>query len=179
MLPASTSTPFLSAVAAFLRAENFPRQRLATFHGRDLLVVRSPSSSIALHLLPTPCSSAEVLPASTSSALSDAYAARARPPGRRRAALVHLWEDQWLEHHGIVTSRLLSMLGRTTRLMARQTRAVRIDAATIDAFLLEVRAPPPCSLSVLSPALTLRVCALRAEPPMGRHQGSLPLRAVQ
>ena len=134
---AGSARPFAATVASFLDSESFSHHRWATFHGRDLLVVRSPAASLALHLLPTPQSPDEVLPAVTSAELSDAYIARDRPQGRRRAVLVHLWEDQWHEHTPIVTSRLLSMLGRSTRLMARSTVARRIDSATVDAFLLE------------------------------------------
>lgn len=129
--------PFAAAVTTFLDSQSYTHQRWATFRGRELLVVRSPSSSLALHLLPTPQHIDEVLPSKTSEELSDAYVARSRSPGRRRAVLVHLWEDQWYEHTPIVTSRLLSMLGRSQRLMARSTVARRIDAATVDAFLLE------------------------------------------
>ena len=129
---------FPAEVASFLCAERFSHQRAASFHGRALLVVRSPVASLALHLLPTPRCAADVLPPSTASELSDAYVARCRRGGRRRrTALVHLWEDQWSEHREIVCSRLLSMLGRSTRLMARATTARRIDAATLDAFLLD------------------------------------------
>ena len=135
--PAAPSVAFRSAISDFLREHDFTRQRRASFQGRELLVVRSPASSIALHLVPTPRTLEDVLAPGTSTTLSDAYVARARPPGRRRAVLVHLWEDQWLEHRGIVSSRLLSMLGRSTRLMGRATVARRIDAAATDAFLLE------------------------------------------
>lgn len=131
----ASSSFFAAEIGDFLRAERFPRQRAAHFHGREVLVVRSPATSLVLHLLPTPRCEAEVLPPLTSAGLADAFAARRRPSGRR-SALVHLWEDQWHEHGDIVRSRLLSMLGRSTRLAARATTARRIDAATTDAFLL-------------------------------------------
>ena len=135
-LPATSHGAFASSVSAFLRASDFGHQRHATYKGSHLLLVRSPCACLALHLLPTPSCEAEVLPAETSAALSDAYAARRRGH-RKRAPLVHLWQDQWLEHNAIVCSRLLSMLGRSDRVMARSTTVRRIDAATIDAFLLE------------------------------------------
>ena len=48
-----------------------------------------------------------------------------------KITLVHLWEDQWLEHADVVHSRLLTMLGRSShRWMARQTVAKRIDSHT-------------------------------------------------
>ena len=118
-LEAVRSSPrvdFTSSIRSFLSENAFEHQRFATFHGRRLLVVRTPSSSLALHLLATPRARDEVLPAVVSSELSDAYAARSADPRRarrgrsRRMALVHLWEDQWLEHRAIVASRLLSML---------------------------------------------------------------------
>ena len=131
-----SSSTFASSVSTFLHTESFTHQRWTTFHDRRLLLIRSPSSSIALHLLPTPLAADDVLPPSTSSDLSDAFIGRGRQPGRR-SVLVHLWEDQWLEHSDIVRSRLLSILGRSTRLMARNLVSRRIDAATVDAFLLE------------------------------------------
>lgn len=103
--------------------------------GGLLIVAREPTTraTAALHLLRSPTATTEVIPAKTTSALSDRLAAR--PRMRRR--LVHLWEDQWREHGDIVRSRLLASLGRTRREFARRTHVRRIDAATLDAFLVD------------------------------------------
>ena len=90
-------------------------------------------------LQPTPRSADEVMPALEASELADAFIERSQDRQvKRRTVLVHLWEDQWEEHHDVVQSRLLAMLGRSSaRWMARQTVARRIDAATATDFLLE------------------------------------------
>ena len=103
---------------------------------------------MVLHLLPTPRSAEEVAPADLSSAMTDAFAERNQhrrevfgeeqlKRRRSKQTLVHLWEDQWLEHEAIVHSRLLTMLGRSSRIFARTTYAQRIDTPTCDAFLLQ------------------------------------------
>ena len=46
---AGSARPFAATVASFLDSESFSHHRWATFHGRDLLVVRSPAASLALH----------------------------------------------------------------------------------------------------------------------------------
>ena len=71
---AQSTSRFAAAVAAFLRAEDFPRQRAVTYHGRPLLIVRSPAASLALHLLPTPRCAAEVLPPARARRSYDWYA---------------------------------------------------------------------------------------------------------
>ena len=76
----------------------------------------------------------DVLPATFNAELSDAVAARRRP---RPLPLIHLWEDQWDERAAIVRSRLLASLGRAARLMGRKCEARRVDAATLQAFLLD------------------------------------------
>ena len=54
-----------------------------------------------------------------------------------RLPLVHLWEDEWRARQPIVHSRLLAMAGRSRRLMARKLQVRRIDAATLEGFLLQ------------------------------------------
>ena len=125
---------FAASVASWLSSEGFHSRSvcLPTDNGpAQLLFVRGNScAALVLNLLATPRSSAEVLPAASSSALTQAFTSR-------RQSLVHLWEDQWEEHPDIVRSRLLAKLGRSSRRMARKTESRRIDAATLDAFLLE------------------------------------------
>ena len=107
---------------------------------RKLLLVKGSSSVVALHLLPTPRSTAEVPSAEASAVMTDAFILRnseRTKTQKSRPVLVHLWEDQWLEHDGIVQSRILAMLGRARRIFARTTRVHRIDKAACDAFLLE------------------------------------------
>ena len=121
---------FLTRVSTWLLSEGFRSRHCIVGDSRPLLLVRGSHSSIALHLLPTPLSDEDVLPASVSAALADSFVTR-------KQTLVHLWEDQWEEHPRIVRSRLLAKLGRSKRLMGRQTAAQRIDSATADAFLLQ------------------------------------------
>jgi hypothetical protein len=141
---------FAQTVAVWLSDQGF-RSRWAACsptESQSLLLVRGPASLVVLHLLPTPASPDEVAPADASSAMTDAFAERASrrrerfgddglKQRRSKQTLVHLWEDQWLEHEEIVRSRLLAMLGRSRRLFARTTVARRIDSATCDDFLLD------------------------------------------
>jgi len=97
----------------------------------NLLLVRSAAARVlVLHLLTTPRSTADVVQPAATAMLTEEFAPR-------RQTLINLWEDQWSEHSGIVRSRLLTKLGRSERLMARTTTARRIDAATLDTFLLD------------------------------------------
>ena len=103
---------------------------------RSLLGARTPGGRrrLALHCVDSPRCDADVLPATFNAELSDAVAARRRP---RPLPLIHLWEDQWDERAAIVRSRLLASLGRAARLMGRKCEARRVDAATLQAFLLD------------------------------------------
>lgn len=143
MSPSLTSTPvtppWFTDVSTWLHNEGF-RSRNLRFPRCDgasssaparLLAVRGSSSLLVLHLLATPRSLVETLPAASTGALTDGFAPR------RPASLVHLWEDQWSEHSEIVRSRLLAKLGKSARVMARKTVARRIDSVTLDAFLLD------------------------------------------
>jgi len=49
--------------------------------------------------------------------------------------IIHLWEDVYLEKPELVTSRILAMIGRFTRLHARHCIIERIDKPTADKFL--------------------------------------------
>ena len=135
----STTPTWFTDVSTWLHSEGF-RSRNLRFPRCDgarssaavrLLAVRGSSSLLVLHLLATPRSLAETLPAASTGALTDGFAPR------RPASLVHLWEDQWSEHSQIVRSRLLAKLGQSARVMARKTVARRIDSVTLDAFLLD------------------------------------------
>ena len=125
---------FAALVTSWLQAEGFRHRRCHFLEGQGsghAVAIRSLTGAcLVLNLLATPHSAADVLPASSSARLTDAFT-------ERKQTLVHLWEDQWEEHGQIVRSRLLAKLGRSTRLMARKTRARRIDAATLEAFLLQ------------------------------------------
>jgi hypothetical protein len=146
-----SASAFAPAVASWLNEQGY-RTRWAKCADipttSSLLLVRGPVSLVVLHLLPTPTSPHDVVPADLSMEMTDAFAERAlrrqqlvdeEQLNKRRSkqTLVHLWEDQWDEHDGIVRSRLLTMLGRSRRIFARTTQARRIDSATCDAFLLE------------------------------------------
>lgn len=130
-----SSQSFGTSVTDWLNGESVRWRSISTPaapSGR-LLVLRDPTTcaTLVLHLLSTPTAACEVLPIDATSYLSDLFAARSR--ARR---LIHLWEDQWRERPLIVRSRLLACLGRTRREFGRRTSARRIDAATLDAFLL-------------------------------------------
>ena len=126
-------------VAAWLGGEGFRWRACTIGHGgmrRSLLVARTPGGRrrLALHCVDSPRCDDDVLPATFNAELSDAVAARRRP---RPLPLIHLWEDQWDERAAIVRSRLLASLGRAERLMGRKCEARRVDAATLQAFLLD------------------------------------------
>ena len=133
--------PFATEVSAWLAAEGFrSRGGRASSSDQPLLLVRGAGAQrglVALHLLATPRSSSAVLPVAATCDLSNTFAASTRSASGRPRRLVHLWEDQWEEHRAIVRSRLLAMLGRSERIMARSTLARRIDSATCNAFLVD------------------------------------------
>ena len=96
---------------------------------------------LAMNLLPTPCRTQDELPMLATVELADWWEAVGREaccaePGDR-LPLVHLWEDEWRARQPIVHSRLLAMAGRSRRLMARKLQVRRIDAATLEGFLLQ------------------------------------------
>ena len=129
----------IGEVAAWLSGEGFRWRACTIDHGgmrRSLLVARAPGGRrrLALHCVDSPRCDDDVLPATFNAELSDAVAARRRP---RPLPLIHLWEDQWDERAAIVRSRLLASLGRAARLMGRKCEARRVDAATLQAFLLD------------------------------------------
>lgn len=128
---------FAAEVVDFLRSDRLhcePCEPPGGVTDRPLLHVGQEGAppAFALHLLRTPRSLSDVLPCTASADLSDAWEAqRGRPP------LVHLWEDTWRSRNEIVCSRLRAMSGRSRRLMARHTEVRRIDAATLERFLVE------------------------------------------
>ncbi len=52
-----------------------------------------------------------------------------------QSRLIHLWEDVWCAKTEVVKSRLLALLGRSTRIHARLCQVQRIDKHTVDKFL--------------------------------------------
>ncbi|KAL1507928.1 hypothetical protein AB1Y20_007532 [Prymnesium parvum] len=108
-----------------------------THTDRPVLLVGALSSSptVALHLLHTPRAPSDVLPPHATAAFADAW--EEEPRGRTPLPLVHLWEDEWRQRAQIVRSRLLAMTGRSRRLFARRLKVRRVDAATLEAFLLK------------------------------------------
>ena len=52
-----------------------------------------------------------------------------------QSRLIHLWEDVWCAKTEVVKSRLLALLGRSTRIHARLCQVQRIDKSTVDKFL--------------------------------------------
>mmetsp|Transcript_22200 Transcript_22200/g.46841 ORF Transcript_22200/g.46841 Transcript_22200/m.46841 type:complete len:229 (+) Transcript_22200:182-868(+) len=127
---------FAEEVACWLRAESlFVTPFNVPWLPRSALMVGRAGLQpcMALHLLPTPQSPAEVLSSSANVDASDEWETRnvAGPP------LVHLWQDEWMEKSDIVRSRLLAMTGKSERIMARKTFVRRINAATLENFLQE------------------------------------------
>lgn len=53
----------------------------------------------------------------------------------RGILLVHLWEDIWINRKDQVLSRIISLLGRNSKLHGRKTKIVVLDQAVADAFL--------------------------------------------
>eukprot|EP00967_Tisochrysis_lutea_P090552 scaffold129629_cov37-Tisochrysis_lutea.AAC.3 len=89
------------------------------------------SANLALHLLASPCSPADVQPPGCNAWLTDACAER-HPP----TTLVHLHEDVWRSRGDIVRARLLARCGCVrSRLFARSTTVRRIAAAEYMPFL--------------------------------------------
>lgn len=128
---------FPAEIVSWLRAEGHrPRFGVSPTTQRPLLLVRSCSSLLVLHLLHTPSSADEVLSPGLTGAMTDAFAAHPRSSAGRSRRLVHLWQDQWEEHGAVVRSRLLAALGRSVKIGARSTEVRRIDAVTLASFLV-------------------------------------------
>lgn len=122
-------------VGSWLRGEGLRWSRQASGVSRPLWLVRSSPAGapvLAVHLLHTPRSRAEVLPPDATASVADDW-----ERGADGVPLVHLWEDEWRCRNPIVRSRLLAMAGRSRRHFARKLVVRRIDAATLEAFLLE------------------------------------------
>ena len=49
--------------------------------------------------------------------------------------LIHLWEDVWQQQMQLIQLRLLALLGKSTRIYARQTQIIRLDKKVTDDFL--------------------------------------------
>ena len=131
------SCQFAAEVVDFLRTDQLRCEPCEPPEGttdRPLLLVGKEGAppALALHLLRTPRSLGDVLPRTATADLSDAWEARRSP-----TPLVHLWEDIWRSRNDIVCSRLRAMSGGSRRLMARNTEVRRIDAATLEKFLVD------------------------------------------
>jgi len=49
--------------------------------------------------------------------------------------LIHVWEDLWIQKQAVIESMIVSLLGKTTRLHARETETKRIDKPTLNQFI--------------------------------------------
>lgn len=135
LVSASQAASFPLEVLRWLDAERVPWRRLELEHATGPVVAlgaeAGSSWSLALHLLASPRSAAEVAPAWANARLTDVCARLPDAP-----TIVHLHEDVWTARGEIARARLLARLGRAgSRLFARNTVAARIDAAACLQFL--------------------------------------------
>lgn len=54
----------------------------------------------------------------------------------KSAKTIRLWEDEYLHHHNIINSRILSLLGISRRIYARKTNVKTVSQAELKEFLL-------------------------------------------
>lgn len=122
------SSPFASEFASWLSAEKIDYQHHAQGQFSGFSLTEKPGLAVlCLDLAAFADDTAQQEPALPAT----------DPTHNAPHSVIHLWEDVWRTKPEIVQSRIRARIGRTVRIAARQTRVVRIDKPTADAFLQE------------------------------------------
>ncbi|CAJ1958650.1 unnamed protein product [Cylindrotheca closterium] len=132
--------PFVSQVTAWLNDEGIswcPADVPVQFQSPSTAFLKLDSSSILLHLIPTPTSFNETLPPIFNKRLTDLVSATGCEKGYSK--VIHLFQDVWIKKNEIVKARLSvqSGEGKQRRIFARKTTVQRINATFAMSFLEE------------------------------------------
>lgn len=118
---------YYQAVTYFLHQKNIPfefKERSET----PFPIIYIREQNLCIHLISIAQFQAAQLPKLFFQQLSEDFSVH-------QSRLIHLWEDVWYAKTQVVKSRLLALLGRSTRIHARLCQVQRIDKPTVDKFL--------------------------------------------
>lgn len=117
---------FIKEVKKFLKKTNCPFEALDS---RDRTAILRLSETTSIHLIPLIEENYTLYTSHLySQKLTDFYS-------QYDVQIIHIWEDQWINKQEIVKSRLLSMLGQSTRIHARETSVREITPEEAAIFL--------------------------------------------
>lgn len=118
---------YYEAVTYFLHQENIPFE-LGERSETPFPIIYIREQNLCIHLISIAQFQAAQLPKLFFQQLSEDFSVH-------QSRLIHLWEDVWCAKTEVVKSRLLALLGRSTRIHARLCQVQRIDKHTVDKFL--------------------------------------------
>lgn len=118
---------YYEAVTYFLHQENIPFE-LGERSETPFPIIYIREQNLCIHLISIAQFQTVQLPKLFFQQLSEDFSVH-------QSRLIHLWEDVWCAKTEVVKSRLLALLGRSTRIHARLCQVQRIDKSTVDKFL--------------------------------------------